>query len=386
MKGGVFPMHEIEAVAVDSHTGERRVLRLQLSESAWSFSDPRGQASATRIPWNSTQLVRGGNRDSLIFFQNPHHLREWDIYIEASKENMRILGQLQSVQSSLHLLRKGQRREWIWSLTLVAVVLGILGALFHYRGAIFGGLGARIPFSLEEQLAQKVFSVQETPDQKGLRLFLQEQFSRIRFQGQEESWNSRFHFALNSESTPNAFATIGGRIFITRGLVGELDRPEQLIGVVAHEMIHVQKRHVMRSLFQALGVFAMFQILLGDVSGVLAVLVDQGGPLLNLQFSRQLEEEADREAFALLVRSQLDPSGLAESLEKLEAYKKRLLQSQPGSEILEKLSKIEMLSSHPETLSRVQKLQALYAPLGSQKWKKLGWNWTDFQKRVKEHY
>ncbi|MEI7974320.1 MAG: hypothetical protein WCH11_08120, partial [Bdellovibrio sp.] len=92
----MFSMLEMEAVAIDRHTGERRVLRLQLSEAVWSCSDPRTQTSLSRIPWNSTQLVRGGNRESLIFFQNPHHLQDWDIYVEASKENLRILGQLNS--------------------------------------------------------------------------------------------------------------------------------------------------------------------------------------------------------------------------------------------------------------------------------------------------
>ena len=68
---------------------------------------------------------------------------------------------------------------------------------------------------------------------------------------------------------------------------------EEILGVAAHEIAHITQRHVLRNMIQALGVFSLFQLVLGDITGIIAVLSDQGSFLLMKGFSRSIEEDAD---------------------------------------------------------------------------------------------
>ena len=104
----------------------------------------------------------------------------------------------------------------------------------------------------------------------------------------------------------NALALPGGSLVITDALVRLLaDRPDVLVGVLGHELGHVQQRHGMRALAQAGLLAAVSSLVLGDVSSVLAAL-----PVLLGQaaYSRQFEFEADAQAAAMLRANGHDPA------------------------------------------------------------------------------
>jgi beta-barrel assembly-enhancing protease len=194
-------------------------------------------------------------------------------------------------------------------------------------------------------------------------------------------------FHISSDPTPNAFATIGGHIYINRGLIALLDRSEDLLGVVAHEIIHVQKRHVAKSVVQALGLYGLLAIFVGDFTGIGAVLIDQGGSMLSLSYSRDLEEEADRKAIELLVHSEIDPVGLANSLILISGEQKKLISQNPAGEVLEKLQKIELLSSHPEVENRVKDIKTYSNELLKDKsLKAIEFDYEKFKISVKEYF
>lgn len=116
---------------------------------------------------------------------------------------------------------------------------------------------------------------------------------------------------------PNAFALPGGTIVVTDELVALMDDNEDaVLGVMAHELGHVEHRHGMRLFVQSslLGVLAGW--VLGDFSGLMAtapVMLGQAA------YSRDAEREADAAGVALLKASRISPLVMVTFFEKLAA-------------------------------------------------------------------
>jgi hypothetical protein len=95
-----------------------------------------------------------------------------------------------------------------------------------------------------------------------------------------------------SSRTPNAFALPGGKIFLLDGLIQKADSPDEIAGVLAHELGHVKHRDHLRQLIQTGGTSFLFGLLFGDVSGAGAVIF-ASRTLLNASYSREAEQNAD---------------------------------------------------------------------------------------------
>lgn len=116
----------------------------------------------------------------------------------------------------------------------------------------------------------------------------------------------------------NAFALPGGAIVVTDAFVELLnDRDDALVGVFAHELGHVRRRHGMRLVVQATIVAAAVGAVVGDFSTVLA-----GAPALLAQaaYSRDLEREADAESVHVLRRAGYAPAAMAVAFERLRGH------------------------------------------------------------------
>jgi Zn-dependent protease with chaperone function len=98
--------------------------------------------------------------------------------------------------------------------------------------------------------------------------------------------------AVLASRTPNAFALPGGRIFLLDGLIQKAEAPDEIAGVLAHELGHVKHRDHLRQLIQTGGTSFLFGLLFGDVSGAGAV-VFASRTLLNASYSREAEQNAD---------------------------------------------------------------------------------------------
>jgi predicted Zn-dependent protease len=108
--------------------------------------------------------------------------------------------------------------------------------------------------------------------------------------------NLEYHFKILDSPVVNAFAVPGGYIYLTRGILAQFNNEAELMGVLGHEMGHVNARHsASQQSKQQLG-----QLLL--VGGMIASkdfrqfadYAMQGMQLLFLKFSRDNEREADR--------------------------------------------------------------------------------------------
>jgi beta-barrel assembly-enhancing protease len=113
--------------------------------------------------------------------------------------------------------------------------------------------------------------------------------------------------------TVNAFATLGGRIYVYDGLLQQAQSAEELAGVLAHEIEHVRQRHIMQGAVVSLvtwgGLKLIFQT--GD-SGMTHLM-------LSLSFSREQEAEADEGGLERLRTAGVDAAGFARFFERARA-------------------------------------------------------------------
>lgn len=137
----------------------------------------------------------------------------------------------------------------------------------------------------------------------------------------------------------NAFATLGGNIVIYSGIIEFSETPEELISVLAHEIGHVEERHLANRVIQELGLSVLFSIISGGDPILIGELVRS---ITSAAFNRSQEKEADQFALELMERSGINPKNLGKFFRRIEdeygGFDKNL----------------EFLMSHPHNNSRIK--------------------------------
>jgi predicted Zn-dependent protease len=132
-----------------------------------------------------------------------------------------------------------------------------------------------------------------------------------------------FRFFLIDDSALNAFTIGGGYVYITTGVLGQAGDVNELAGVLAHEIGHVERRHVARrSEGQGLATLATLASLAAVIAGADPgiIVATQGlNVSLQLKHSRAFEEEADREGIAILLAGGYDPDGMTRFFQRILA-------------------------------------------------------------------
>jgi len=374
MKNGELQMYNQNRVMIPAvlvQNGQKEQVNLSMENGGVSFGQTYHQ-------YSDLKFEIGGSNDSLLFIHLPNNL---SLYIELSFENKKLLQQIESQQDIFRDLFKKKRSTYKFDIIVLGAFLAIVSLVIYFRGPLFSSVSALFPQSLERKIGNKIFQ----KDSKDTFLAQQEAEKKLYdlVKNIKSFDESQYTIHLSSKSELNAYATLGGHIFVNVGLIKKLKTPEQLLGVVAHEMVHARNRHVVKNLFQSAGVFIFFQALLGDISGVAAVLIDGGAPLLNLSYSRDLETEADIQSVSILNDSDIDPSGLIAALEIIEVESKKLAAEMPGADILAKIEKHNFLRSHPVTLDRNAEIKKeIDKQSKNLKYKDLSQLWLNLQKSV----
>jgi Zn-dependent protease with chaperone function len=160
----------------------------------------------------------------------------------------------------------------------------------------------------------------------------------------------RYRFHVAKDDAVNAFAVPGGIVVVHTGLIDATRRPEELAGVLAHEVQHVEQRHSLEAMVKDLGVRGLWALVSGDLSG--GLIGQAAVELTSLSFSRRAEEEADAKGFDELVEAGIDPSGMADFF--------AVMTKQEGS-----VAPPPFLSTHPASTDRELVLRARVAGLAS---------------------
>ena len=143
------------------------------------------------------------------------------------------------------------------------------------------------------------------------------------------AWTLHFHATPKDGMGANAFALPGGHIVVTDDLVELLhDRPDVLIGVLGHELGHVQHQHGMRSVVQVGALSAVAGLVFGDISTLLTT-----APVLlgHAAYSRDFEREADRSAARLMRANGWDPAAFGVLFERLRDEQAQRRKAKGGS-------------------------------------------------------
>jgi predicted Zn-dependent protease len=180
--------------------------------------------------------------------------------------------------------------------------------------------------------------------------------------------NDQVRMALVNSGDVNAFVAGGANIFIYAGLIQTAEYPEEVIGVIAHEIGHITGGHLIASK-QAMK-RSSYQSILSTVLGIGAAIVTGNGGAAGaissggsglainnyLSHSRIQESAADQAGLKYLKDTDINPKGLVSFLEKLE-----------GQELLPASQQSEYMRTHPLTRDRVNTMREGVTALGIQK-------------------
>jgi Zn-dependent protease with chaperone function len=167
--------------------------------------------------------------------------------------------------------------------------------------------------------------------------------------------------AVLPSEIPNAVALPGGFVYIFDGLLDEAESPDEVAGVLAHELGHVAGRDGLRKLLQTGGTSFLLGLLFGDVTGGGAI-VFAAQAMLDSRYSRSAEASADAFAADLMLEIGRSPKPLG-------VFLARLTGENDGA--------LAFLSSHPVTAERMRALDEKNRPasgpalLGETEWRAL---------------
>ncbi|AIE73200.1 MULTISPECIES: M48 family metallopeptidase [unclassified Synechocystis] len=156
--------------------------------------------------------------------------------------------------------------------------------------------------------------------------------------------NIPYTFQVVDDRQINAFATMGGFVYVNTGLIAAAENEAELASVIAHEIAHIAERHAvtrMRDVGLSQGLISAAGM---RENNIVQMAMQLG---FNLPMSREDELQADAMGLRNLVRAGYAPVGMVSFMEKL--------QRQRGAAP-------EFLSSHPLTQNRINSLQRAIPP------------------------
>jgi Zn-dependent protease with chaperone function len=237
-------------------------------------------------------------------------------------------------------------RNWSRGLLVFAVLLLALlvGGYFFGVPALAGVMAKRMPLSWEQQLGEVALADLAPKGRICDSAAANQALSAIvdRLMAAALATPYRIQPAIVRDRMVNAFAAPGGHVVVFSGLLSRTRSPEELAGVVAHELQHVVHRHPTKSLIRVLSVNALLKLIVGDMSKLIQVAAD----LDSLRYQRSDEDQADLDGMRMMRAARIDPAGMIAVFHTLERESVKL------PEVM------RYLSTHPLTRERIARLEA----------------------------
>ena len=247
-----------------------------------------------------------------------------------------------------------------WKLYSVGILVLIFSAYVFIKTVpsfLADQMVEKIPIEWEVTVGQsilKMLPVAQKPDPEVLKVLQ----GTVDFLKQSLPGNS---YELKVYVLPveqvNALALPGGPIVIFEGLIDKAESPEELAGVLAHEIQHILLRHSTRGILRNLAKSMLVTLFLGDVNSVMEGIVQLAGQLETLGLSREMEAEADQKGMELILAANIDPHGMIRIFKKLmqeDFSQKKLPKGKPVSEENDLSS---YFSTHPSSQNRLARLE-----------------------------
>jgi predicted Zn-dependent protease len=227
---------------------------------------------------------------------------------------------------------------------LTGGVLGIIILAVFILSLLAEKLAVYVPFSVEQQLVPAFFIEEEmnSNTDSDINIYLQDLSAQIAARMDiPDEMTMTIHYV--DDDVENAFATVGGHIFIYRDLLRLLPNENALSMVLAHEMAHVLHRHPI----MAMGRGVVIGLLLATISGLSADhfvggVISNTGTITMLGFSREQERAADETALAVVARHYGHVGGAEDLFRTLLALEEKYAAGRP-----------QFLSTHPLSENRI---------------------------------
>jgi len=320
------------------------------------------QEQVIRVPFATCKVELGGASDRIVFIRHPQ-LSEWTFYTSDRSilsdshlaSHTEILPQLNSAKSR-------RTRGVLATLAVSLIILGIPIFLVLRMDIITGVVAKQIPTEWEDKLGSstiKQYSLShDFLDQEQTDILLEPLLAPLLSALLDSPYE--YHFYIANDPSLNAFALPGGYVVIHSELILKADNAEELLGVLAHEMMHVEQQHGVRNVIGAAGVYTIVSAFLGDMSGILATAAGAAPLLLNQSYSRGFEKESDVLGFRLLVKAGINPEGLASFFRKVMQQEQEILEKIEDERAREAVKTASrFLSTHPTSNKRIKYLEEL---------------------------
>lgn len=179
-----------------------------------------------------------------------------------------------------------------------------------------------------------------------------------------ENTKYNYQFTIIDNTDVNAFTLPGAKIFICKGLLTFADTPEEVAAVLAHEIGHAEKRHVVKKIAKELGLGIIITLITGGDPGIATEIIRL---IASTGFDREQEKEADEFALHLLEKSGIHPKHM-------ESFFKKINE-------LHEVNMPELFMTHPDSDKRAEKAES-YKLSSNFKEKSFLINWDLIKKQL----
>jgi Zn-dependent protease with chaperone function len=306
----------------DGRTAAFQRVEARIGETGLSIADADGAVHET-WPRDEVRLVDGPDSSGAIRLGRPGSDARLSI---ADADALRAL--------ELHcaFLHKGMGGEspWrvvaIWSVAAIAAIAFLIFAVIPFLADHASAwVSPRLEAKLGDQLADFLISFTvasedkdhaECTNAKG-RAALDKLIAPL---ASQLSLRSKLRVRVINSDVLNAIALPGDEILAFKGLIDFTQGPNELAGVLGHEMGHLQLDHPMRLVIRESGTAFLIGLVIGDIFGGSAISI-AGTGLLVTAFSRDAESAADAEAVTLMRKAGLDVAPFGAFFERLQTEK-----------------------------------------------------------------
>lgn len=148
---------------------------------------------------------------------------------------------------------------------------------------------------------------------------------------------------IDKKAIPNALAFPNGEIILTDEIVKISENPNELISIILHEIAHVKKQHGMQRILESSFITIAIILIVGDVSMLGDLGIGLSSLLINNNYSRDHEQEADIFAFDKMLENNINPKYFITIMDRIN----KSIGLKNENKIL------NYLSSHPNTNTRL---------------------------------
>jgi predicted Zn-dependent protease len=307
------------------------------------------------LPLKGIKLEWGGANNKLLFVSHPDY-PGWSIFTR----DRTLIKRLESsgsedVKDALSYLHRASSRSIRSALIALTALIAISWVVTLSWKPLIATCANLIPLSWEKKLGEAVFFgvknqtsiISDEALTAELSRFVAPLTQAVGARGRD------LQFYIARSENLNAFALPGGKIVVNSAAILGAARPEELYGVLAHEISHITLRHTARQIISVFGVYMTVDLILGNIVGTVAAVSQGASYLLQQGFSREQEREADLQGLRYLFEANIDPNGLIEFFNRLEHGKKT-------DGVLSDIDKsLSFLSTHPASSERIAELSAL---------------------------